>query len=102
MVVSQLETVLWSIGYGWLTGCTCFLCYILACFTRLQDRGPQLLRYAAVVTIPITMLGIFAMGYAIHAVGGLHGELAVLIALISGVAVFSMAFYGLWKIRGQV
>lgn len=95
MVVSQWETMLWSIGYGWLTGCTCFLCYLLLHFIRPQDRELRWLRYGAVATIPIVLLGVFAMGYVLHAVGGLRGELPALVALISGVAVLSTALCGL-------
>ena len=95
MVVSYWETVLWSIGYGWLTGCTCFFCYLLARFNRSLHRGQQWLRYATLITIPVTLLGVFAMGHVIHTVGGLRGELPVLVALISGIALLSIALYGL-------
>ena len=59
------------------------------------------MRSVAVAIIPISLLGVFAMGYVLHTVGGLRGVLPLLIAFMSAIAVLSTAFCGLRRIRGH-
>lgn len=86
---------MWSGGYGWLLGCVCFAIYLFYRYTQLPDVQNKFHRLVIFAFMPIVVVGVATLGWAVYLGGGLRGIGYILIALFAALSALSLSLYGL-------